>query len=63
MSMKYIEFYEAVKVENFIENFLMFLDIFVQNIDRQGSCDEYPQPVFWIKNKKTVYPVNPICTI
>ena len=46
--------------------------IFAQNIDcgymldqpRRGGSNEYPQPMFWIKNKKIRYtPANPSLSI
>ena len=49
-----------------------FFLIFAQNIDRgywlepphRGGSNEYPQSMFWIKNKKNWYtPVNPSFTI
>ena len=58
----------ALKIENFqLINFDIFL-IFAQNIDcgytleppRRGGSNEYPQSMFWSKNKKNRYtPVNP----
>ena len=53
------------------ENFDIFL-IFAQNIDcgytleppRRGGSNEYPQSMFWSKNKKNRYtPANPSFTI
>ena len=50
----------ALKIENFqLKNFVIFL-IFAQNIDcgytleppRRGGSNEYPQSMFWSKNKK-----------
>ena len=50
----------SFKIENFpLKNFDIFL-IFAQNIDcrytleppRRGSSNEYPQSMFWSKNKK-----------
>ena len=62
----------ALKIENFqLKNFDIFL-IFAQNIDcgytleppRQGGSNEYPQSMFWNKNKKNRYtPANPSFTI
>ena len=58
----------ALKIENFqLKNFDIFL-IFAQNIDcgytleppRRGGSNEYPQSMFWSKNKKNRYtPANP----
>ena len=53
----------AVKMKNFQQkNFDIFL-IFAQNIDcgytleppRRGGSNEYPQSMFWSKNKKNRY--------
>ena len=66
--MQYTEIFEVVKIENFqYKNFDIFL-IFAQNVDcgytleppRQGgwgrgSSNEYPQSMFWSKNKKNRY--------
>ena len=62
----------ALKIENFqLKNFDIFL-IFAQNIDcvytleppRRGGSNEYPQSMFWSKNKKNRYtPANPSFTI
>ena len=53
----------------FSRNFLMFFFIFAQNIDcgytleppREGGSNDYPQSMFWSKNKKNrptpAYPV------
>ena len=52
--------FSAVKIENFIRKMLIFFLTFAQNIDcgytlepphRDGS-NEYPQSMFWSKNKK-----------
>ena len=67
--MQYTEIFKVVKNENFqwkkiIDIFL----IFAQNIDsgyaleppRRGGSNEYPQSMFWSKNKKNRYtPANP----
>ena len=50
LSMQNTEIFSVVKIENFqLKNFDIFL-IFAQNID----C-EYPQSMFWSKNKKNRY--------
>ena len=58
--MQYTEIFCALKIENFQrKNFDIFL-IFAQNIDcgysleppRRGGSNEYPQSMFWSKNKK-----------
>ena len=65
-------FFLALKIENFqLKNVDIFL-IFAQNIDcgysleppRRGGSIEYPQSMFWSKNKKKRYtPANPSFTI
>ena len=70
--MQYTEVFKVVKNGNFHQkNFDIFL-IFAQNIDcgytleppRRGGSNEYPQSMFWSKNKKNSYtPANPSFTI
>ena len=64
--MQYTENVLVVKNENFHwKNVDIFL-IFAQNIDcgytleppRQGSSNEYPQSMFWSKNKKIDIPLQ-----
>ena len=65
--MQYLEiFFSEIKIENFIGKKMIF-NIFVQNIDcgytleppRRGGSNEYPQSMFWSKNKKIRYtPAN-----
>ena len=63
MSMQYIGFSEAVKIENFQQKMFDIFLIFAQNIDcgftleppRRGGSNEYPQSMFWSKNKKNRY--------
>ena len=72
MPMQYKEIFKVVKYENFpLKNFDIFL-VFAQNIDcvytleppRRGGSNEYPQSMFWSKNKKNRYtPANPSFTI
>ena len=55
--------FSAEKIENFIGKFLIFFLCFAQNIDCGytleppcgGSSNEYPQSMFWIKNKTIRY--------
>ena len=63
MSMQYTEIFYALKIGNFqLKIFDIFL-IFAQNIDygytleppRRGGSNEYPQSMFWSKNKKNRY--------
>ena len=58
----------ALKFENFVRIFYKFFLIFAQNIDcgytleppRRGGSNEYPQSMFYRKNKKNRYtPANP----
>ena len=70
--MQYTEIFKVVENENFQwKNFDIFL-IFAQNIycgytlepPRRGGSNEYPQSMFWSKNKKNRYtPVFPILSI
>ena len=65
-------FFLALKLENSqLKKFDIFL-VFAQNIDcgytleppRRGGSNEYPQSMFWSKNKKNRYtPVYPIFAI
>ena len=63
LPMQYTEIILALKIENFqLKTFDIFL-IFAQNIDcgytleppRRGGSNEYPQSMFWSKNKKNRY--------
>ena len=63
MPMYYTDFFKVVKNEIFRQkNFAIFL-IFALNIDceyaldphRRGGSNEYPQYMFWSKNKKNRY--------
>ena len=67
--MQYTEIFLALKIENFqLKKFDIFLFFFAQNIDcgytleppRQSGSNEYPQSMFWSKNKnkRTNGPVN-----
>ena len=72
LSMQYTEIFLALQIENFqLKIFGTFL-IFAQNIDcgytleppRRGGSNEYPQSMFWSKNKKNRYtPAYPSFTI
>ena len=72
LSMQTTEIFSVVKIENFqLKIFNIFL-IFAQNIDcgytleppRRGGSNEYPQSMFWSKNKKNRYtPAYPSFTI
>ena len=68
LPMQYTEIFLALKIGNFqLKIFDIFL-IFAQNIDcgytleppRRGGSNEYPQSMFWSKNKnqRTNGPVN-----
>ena len=60
MPMQYAEIFKDVKKQNFQLKFLDIFLIFAQNIDcgytleppRRGGSNEYPQSMFWSKNKK-----------
>ena len=65
-------FFSPVKIENFMRKILIFFLIFAQNIDcgytlelpRRGGSNEYPQSMFWSKNKKNRYtPAYPSFTV
>ena len=72
MSVQYTAIFHGCKNDNFqMKIFDIFL-IFAQNIDcgytleppQRGGSNEYPQSMFWSKNKKIMYtPVNPSFTI
>ena len=60
------------KLKKFLWKFLDIVLIFAQNIDcrytveppRQGGSNEYPQSMFWSKDKKNRYtPANPMFSI
>ena len=60
MYMYYTDFSYVVKIESFHPKIFESFLIFAQNIDcgytleppRRGGCNEYPQSMFWSKNKK-----------
>ena len=57
----YRDFFSPVKIENLIGFLKIFFLFFAQNIDcgytlepsRRGGSNEYPQSMFWSKNKKS----------
>ena len=61
--MQYTKIFNIVKYENFQLKFFDIFLIFAQNIDyvytleppRRGGSNEYPQSMFWSKNKKNRY--------
>ena len=63
MPMQYTEIFQVVKNDNFQQNFHGIFLIFAQNIDcgysleppRRGGSNEYPQSMFWSKNKKNKF--------
>ena len=66
MPMQHKEIFKVVKNENFkLKNFDIFLN-FAENIDceytleppRRGGSNEYPQSMFWSKNKKNSKPLQ-----
>ena len=70
--MQYTEIFKVVKNENFHQKKFDIFLIFAQNIDcgytleppRRGGSNEYPQSMFWSKNKKNRYtPAYPSFTI
>ena len=74
MPMQYTEIFSAEKIVNLIrKNFVSFnmLEPLGQNIDcmymleppQQGGSNEYPQSLFWIKNKEIRHtPIHPSFT-
>ena len=72
LPMQYTEIFKVVKNEIFHQKNLDIFLIFAQNIDcgytleppRRGGSNEYPQSMFWSKNKKNRYtPANPSFTL
>ena len=68
LPMQYTEIFLAIKIKIFSRKKLDIFLIFAQNIDcgytleppRRGGSNEYPQSMFWSKNKKNRYtPANP----
>ena len=68
MSMQYTAIFHGCKNDNFQMIFLNVFLIFAQNIDcgytleppQRGGSNEYPQSMFWSKNKKKYeYPSKP----
>ena len=63
MPMQYTKIFKVVKNENVQQKMFDFFLIFAQNIDcgymleppRRGGSNEYPQSMFWSKNKKNRY--------
>ena len=72
LPMQKTEIFLALKIENFQQKIFDIFLIFAQNIDcgytleppRRGGSNEYPQSMFWSKNKKNRYtPAYPSFTI
>ena len=72
LPMQYTEIFSLVKFENFHDIIFDIFLIFAQNIDcgytleppQRGGSNEYPQSMFWSKNKKNRYtPAYPSFTI
>ena len=68
MSVQYTAIFHGCKNDNFQMIFFYIFLIFAQNIDcgytleppQRGGSNEYPQSMFWSKNKKNMYTrVNP----
>ena len=63
LSMQYTEIFSSVKIKNFQWKIVDIFFIFAQNIycrytlepPRRGGSNEYPQSMFWSKNKKNRY--------
>ena len=65
MPMQYTEIFSPVKIENFQWKIFDIFHFFAQNIDcgytlepRRGGSYEYPQSMFWSKNKKIGIPLH-----
>ena len=64
---KYTEIFIDANIEIFIRKYFIFFLIIAQSIDcgysleppRRGGSDEYPQSMFWIKNRINRY--TPAC--
>ena len=72
MSVQYTAIFHGCKNDNFQMFFSIIFLIFAQNIDwgytleppQRGGSNEYPQSMFWSKNKKNMYTlVNPTNSI
>ena len=72
MPMQYTVSFKVVKNENFQKEIFDIFLIFAQNRDcgytleppHRGGSNEYPQFMFWSKNKKNRYtPTNPSFTM
>ena len=66
MSVQYTAIFHGCKNDNFQMKIFDFFLIFAQNIDppQRGGSNEYPQSMFWSKNKKNMYTrVNPTFSI
>ena len=65
MPMQYTVIFKVVKNETFQQKMFDIFLIFAQNIDcvytleppRRGGSNEYPQSMFWSKNKKNSIPM------
>ena len=65
--MQYTAIFHGSRNDNYRWNFFYFFHIFVQNIYRgntleppkRGGSNEYPQSMFYSKNKKNEYPYKP----
>ena len=67
LPMQYTEVFSIIKKENFIRKIFDISNIdcgYTIKLSRRGGSNEYPQSMFWIKNKKNRYtPANPCFTI
>ena len=63
MSVQYTAIFHGCKNDNFQMKFFYIFLIFAQNIDcgytleppQRGGSNEYPQSMFWSKNKKNMF--------
>ena len=64
MPMQYTEILKFLKNENFSVDIVGFIFCSKHRLLGRGGSNEYPQSMFWSKNKKNGYtPANPSFTI
>ena len=52
LSMQYTEIFSALKIQNIMGKVLMFLFVLLKTSIVGTRFNEYPQSMFWIKDKK-----------
>ena len=65
LPLQYTENFSEAKIENFVGEILILFDCgYTLEPPQIGGSNEYPQSVFWIRNKKNRYTLaNPIFTV